>query len=139
MNPDGDSFIGHAIDAEDVEEDYDDESMPTHMRAVAAHVYGREHRFDDPAYADVDAGIHGAILARQKMQLGRHGARLLPRKPGREKKEAFGLDDPDNAAQAHTLDHYMSDFNSVSDRVSMDQYVELLGKHRFSSMEDIGY
>ena len=33
LNPDGDSFTGHSIDAENVEEDYNDASTPTtHMR-----------------------------------------------------------------------------------------------------------
>lgn len=139
MNSKGDSFIGHAIDAEDVEEDYKDKSMPTHMRAVAAHIYGREYRFDDPQLVNMDAATLGAILARQKMQLGRQGVQCLPRKPGREKKEAFDLNDPNNAAQAQTFDHYMDDFNSVANKMSMDQYMELLKKHRFNSIKDIGY
>lgn len=139
MRSEGNSFIGHAIDAEDIEEDYEDKSMPTDMRAVAAYIYGREYRFDDPEFANADIGTRGAILARQKMQLGRQGVQCLPRKPGREKKEAFDLNDPNNAAEAQTLDHYMDDFNSVASQMSMDQYVELLEKHRFNSIKDIGY
>ena len=139
MSSEGDSFIGYAIDAEDIEKDYKDKSIPTHMRAVAAHIYGREYRFDDPRFVNMDSATLGAILARQKMQLERQGARCLPRKPGREKKGAFDLNDPNNAAQVQTLDHYMDDFNSVSHKMSMDQYMELLGKHRFNSIKDIGY
>lgn len=139
MNSEGNSFIGHAIDAEDVEEDYKDKSMPTKMRAVAAYIYGREYRFDDPRFANIDAATLGASLARQKMQLGRQGVQCLPRKPGRERKETFDLHDPNNAAQADMLDHYMTDFTSVADRMSLDQYMELLKKHRFNSIKDIEY
>lgn len=139
MNSDGDAFIGHAIDAEDVEEDYKDKSMPTNMRAVAAYIYGREYRFDDPKFANADAATLAASVARQKIQLGRQGVQCLPRKPGRERKGTFDLDDPKVAAQVQTLHHYVNDFNSVADRMSLDQYMELLGKHRFTSIKDIGY
>lgn len=139
MNSEGDSFIGHAIDSEDIEEDYKDQSMSTHMRAVAAHIYGREFRFDDPQFADADAATLGVIMARQKMQLARQGVQCLPRKPGREKTEAFDLNDRNNAAQAQEFDHYMDDFNSVANQMSLDQYIELLKKHNFDSIKDIGY
>lgn len=139
MNPEGNSFIGHAIDADDVEGEYKDKSMPTQMRAVAAHVYGREFRFDEPQFAVADVATLGAIMARRKMQLGRQGIRCLPRKPGREKEEAYDLDNPGNAALAQALDHCMDDFNSVAGQMSMDRYLELLKKHMFNSIKDIGY
>ena len=139
MNSDGDSFIGHAIDAINVEEDYKDMSMPTPMRAVAAHIYGREYRFDDPQFANTDAAMLGMILTRQKLQLGRQGIQCLPRKPGRERKGAYDLNDPENAAEIQTFDHSMDDFNSISDRVSLDQYMKLSKEHRFNSIKEIGY
>ena len=132
MKSDGISFIGHAIDAKDVEEDYEDKSMPTQMRAVAAHIYGRETRFDDPQFANADAAMLGMILTRQ-------GIECLPRKPGRERKDAYDLNDPENAVETQTFDHYMDDFNSVLHRVSLDQYLKLLREHRFNSIKDIGY
>lgn len=111
--------------------------MFTQMRALAAHIY-RKFRFDDSQFLNADAATLGAVMARQKMKLGWQGIQCLPQKSGCEKKEAYDLNDPNKAAEAQTLDHYMNDFNSVVSQMPLDQCIELTKKHRFNSIKDIG-
>lgn len=76
-----DSFISYSMDFQGIEAEYADNTMSIQMRAVAAQVYGREYRFDDPAYANVDPEMMGAMLERQRYNVTRQGFKLLPPRP----------------------------------------------------------
>ena len=140
MDPQKDIYIGYSIDFQDVEDEYEDAAIAAEMRAVAAHAMGKEYRFDDPAYADMSRDMVRVMVEHQKQNLPRQGMRALPPRPGKEKPAGQGADGADSmAALQNQMAHYMDDFNTVSHKMSIEEYTALLGQHKFRSIKDIGY
>ena len=108
MHAQTDSYIGYSMDFPNIEQEYKDKKMHRQMQAVAAHVYGREYRFDDPAYADLEPEMLGAIQERQSYNLAQQAVKLLPPRQGREKKIACDMDEPTKIEEQNTFNHYMA-------------------------------
>lgn len=132
------SHIGYSVDFQDLEQDYKHKCFPECMRAVAAYVNGKEYRFDDPRYAQCTLEMLGAILERQKAQLARQCVKALPPRLGKEKKAAYDMT-KSNVEEQKQFNHDMADFNKVSHKMKIDEYLGLLKEQQFESITDFGY
>ncbi len=129
----GDVYIGHAIDAEDIEAAHqvEGQSMVPLMRRAAECIYGGGFEYES------DPDVIGAVMAHRIANLRKKGIARLPRKPGQERRPAY---DPSRHAASETtlrMNYYMDDYRNVEDEMSIDEYMTLMDEHKLKSILDL--
>ena len=129
----GDVYIGHAIEIEDIEAGYgkEDQSMVWLMRSAAENIYGGGFEYEP------DMSIVAAVMARRVPRLSSSSIHRLPRKPGQERNLPY---DPSNVAASemfHSACHYIADYEKVADWMPFELYETLVEKHRLNPILDI--
>ena len=129
----GDIYIGHAIDAEDIEAAHqvEGQSMVALMRRAAECVYGGGFEYES------DPEVVGAVMAHRIPNLRKKGIARLPRKPGQERRPAY---DPSRHAASETtlrMNYYLDDYKNVEDQMSIDEYMTLMDEHKPKSILDL--
>ncbi|CAF9942217.1 MAG: hypothetical protein ALECFALPRED_009574 [Alectoria fallacina] len=129
----GDVYIGHAIDAEDIEaaHEVEGQSVVALMRRAAECVYGGGFEYES------DPEVVGAVMAHRIPKFRRKGIARLPRKPGQERRPVY---DPSRHAASGTtlrMNYYMDDYENVEDQMSIEEYVTLMDEHKLRSILDL--
>ena len=130
---DGDVFIGHAIEGEDIEAAHqvEGQSMVALMRRAAECIYGGGFEYES------DPEVVGAVMAQRIPNLRKKGLARLPRKPGQERRPVY---DPSRHAASETtsrLNYYVNDYENVEDQMSIEEYMTLMDEHKLKSILDL--
>ena len=128
----GDVYIGHAIDAEDIEAAHKVEGQSTValMRRAAECVYGGGFEYES------DPEVVGAVMAHRIPKLRKKGIARLPRKAGHERRPAYDLSRHAASETTLRLKHYLNDYKNVEDQMSIDEYMNFMDKHELKSILD---
>lgn len=129
----GDVYIGHAIDAEDIEAAHEvqGQSVVALMRRAAECVYGGGFEYES------DQEVVGAVMAHRIPKFLRKGIARLPRKPGQERRPVY--DPSRHAASEPTLkmNYFVDDYENVEDQMSIEEYIALMDEHKLKSILDL--